>query len=313
MEILKENVFGSPKASDLASPSDSVKSKRLSETRYTPTRNEEPAFYLSICQDSLELPRPESKLVEFRQSRHGKEKSVIMPLFFHNKRGSSHQRNSSLKSSGKKDCDLGQLLLDLREKPKPKSSFKSGLKIKKHKTVSFCSHIEQLSPDSVANSVIFVGDKDAFEDSLEMNTHKSLGSTNAPMNSNEHYEAKCEKVPDTNTSTQQNIENIEEFHSDSTQNLIEFNQNNKFQFETDVRTSLNNREVEFNEYSTIAFCDKCCKEVVTAVSFEKTRGQSCGEMTEWILCWVFPDCMYKKKKLLHRCPNCGYDIARIDW
>jgi uncharacterized protein YuzB (UPF0349 family) len=313
MEILKENVFGSPKASELASPGDSGRSKRLSETRYTPTRNEEPAFYLSICQDSLELPRPESKLVEFKQTRHGEEKHIIMPLFFHNKRPTLHQRQSSLKPVFQKDCDIGQLLLDLREKPKPKSSLKSNPKVKKQKTVSFCSQIEQLSPDSVANSVVFLGEKEVLEDSLEITGQKSYVSTNVPMISNENYETKCEKVPDTNTSTQQNLENLEEFQSESSQHLIEFNQQHKFQFESDVRSSLHNREVEFNEYSNIAFCEVCNKEIVTAVSFEKARGQSCGEMTEWILCWVFPDCMYKKRKLLHKCPHCGFEIARIDW
>lgn len=314
MEISSQNVFSSPKAPSSIHSSDSSKSKKLSENRYTPTRNEEQGsrFVFSICQDSLEIPKPRSKLIEFKQLRDGEEKQVIMPLFFHGKKSHLHQRQSSLKPVIKNKRDIGELLLNLRAKPKPKSSLKSANKVKKHKTVSFCSQIEHLSPDSLVNSIVYVGDKQVLDDSLESCSHKS-NSTNLPLMSNEHFNNKSEKFPETTTSTQQNVEHLDELEEENSEKLIEFDKKPEFQFESEVRSSLNNREVEFNEYSNIAYCEKCVKEVVTAVEFQRMHGQSCGEVTEWILCWVFPDCMYKRKKLVHSCPNCGFEIARIDW
>ena len=328
MEISSQNVFSSPKGFGSEKSSDSGKSKKLSENRYTPTRNEEQGsrFVFSICQDSLEIPKPRSKLIEFRQLRDGEEKQVIMPLFFHSKGSMMHQRQSSLKPVAKKRRDIGEMLLNLRAKTKGefKSSLKSENKVKKHKTVSFCSQIEQLSPDSLMSSVVYVGDKQVLEDSLESCSRKS-NSTNLPMTSNEHSCNKTEKFPETTTSTQQNLEHLEELEEEeeeeeeegegeeNSENLSELGNKPEFHFESEVRSSLNNREVEFNEYSNIAYCEKCKKEVVTAVEFQRIRGQSCAEVTEWLLCWVFPDCMYKRKKLLHTCPNCNFEIARIDW
>lgn len=316
MESVSQNVFSSPKAVPSVQSSDSSKSKKLSENRYTPCSGKEngSGFVLSICQDSLEIPRPKSRLIEFKQFRDGEEKQVIMPLFFHNKKSPlhRHQRQSSLKPIIKHKRDISELLSNLRSKPKPKSSLKSSNKAKKHKTVSFCSQIEHLSPESLINSIIFVGEKQILEDSLENISHKS-NSTNLPLASNEQLDHKTDKFPETTTSTQQNLEHLEELEEEFSENLIEFSQQPKFQFEVDVRTSLNNKDVEFNEYSNVAYCEKCKKEVVTAVMFEKVKGESCGEITEWILCWVFPDCMYKRKKLVHKCPNCGFEIAKIDW
>ena len=45
--------------------------------------------------------------------------------------------------------------------------------------------------------------------------------------------------------------------------------------------------------------------------FQKVKGKSCSEVTEWVLCWVFPACMYKNKRIVHKCPNCGLEIANL--
>ena len=88
--------------------------------------------------------------------------------------------------------------------------------------------------------------------------------------------------------------------------------NHKFHFEEEVRNSLGSKELEFNEFSTIAFCSYCKKEIVTAVSYEKIKGESCGDITQWILCWALPACMYKNKRLVHKCSLCGEVLAQVD-
>lgn len=273
---------------------------------------------MDICQDSLELPRPLSKLIEYTEVREGEDKprQVFMPVFFRTTRSPSHQRQGSLNPvlNGKKS-NLSEILLSLREKPKPKSSLKNPEGSKKQKTVSFCSLLEMSSPEALTNSVIYLGEKtekEICEDSLEQDSNKSEFTTTANSLNNEHIENKPEKIPDTATSTQQNLE-LREESEEEPQSPISFEEAPRFPFEEEVRSSMGNREIEFNEFSTVAFCEKCDKEIVTAVSFEKVKGEGCGSMTEWILCWALPACMYRKKKLIHKCPNCGFDIAKFDW
>lgn len=311
METESSNVFKSPTSPDSIQGSSSSKVKvRLSEIRYTPTRNDQEGlskFILDICQDSLEIPRPKSRLIEFTQLRDGDEKprQIMMPLFFRAKSSPTHQRQGSLKPILKpKKSNITEILLNLREKPEPKSSLKKS-ETKKQKTVSFCSQIELSSPDTFQNSVVFIGDDEVFEDSLEKCIGKSGLATMANSILHEPW-CKIEKFPETTTSTLQNLEINDETD-------VAFEPSKKFLYEEEVRISLSNKEVEFNEFSTVAYCKNCEKEIVTAVSFEKVKGESCADVTEWILCWVFPACMYKNKKIVHKCPACACEIAIIDY
>ena len=156
------------------------------------------------------------------------------------------------------------------------------------------------SLESVVNSVIYVGNEGELEDSLEK-YEKSGVTTMANSDVHEQWEHKIEKVVETATSTQQNIELHDE-------NEIIFETAKEFHFEQEVRSSLANKEIEFNEFSTVAFCGKCEKEIVTIVSYEKIKGQGCVDISEWVLCWIFPACMYKNKKLVHKCPLCNGNI-----
>ena len=308
METGSPNVFRSPTSSDSLQGSGSSKVKiRLSEIRYTPVRTKDSGlatFMLDICQDSLEIPRPRSKLIEFTQIIDGEDtpRHIIMPLFFNSKQSPSHQRQASLKHINRsKPNTITDLLQNLREKPKPKSSLKHSDSGKKQKTVSFCSQLELSSPDTLANSVIYVGNPGELEDSLEK-IEKSVGATTANSDLHEHWKHVIEKAAETATSTLQNAELHDE-------NEIIFENPKEFHFEQEVRSSLANKEIEFNEFSTVAFCGKCEKEIVTAVSYEKIKGQGCVDVTEWILCWVFPACMYTNKKLVHKCPLCNSSIS----
>ena len=311
METESPNVFFSPNSSESAYGSASSKGKvRLSEIRYTPTRKDEEGqrtFMLDICQDSLEIPKPKSRLIEFTQIRDGEDKprQVIMPLFFHNKDVNKHQRQASLKPvNTEKESPISKILMNFREKPQPRSSLKKTENLKKPKTVSFCSQIDLSSPESVLDSVIFIGEEKR-EDSFQENSGKSGLATTANTIIQENWEKKSEKAPETTSSTQQNIE----IHDD---NEIIFELNKSFPYEEEVRTSIIKREEEFNEFSTIAYCKVCQREIVTAVSFEKVKGQGCVDVTQWILCWILPACMYKNKKLVHKCPFCADEIAKID-
>lgn len=309
METDSPNVFHSPNSSESLPQSSSSKGKiRLSEVRYTPSQSKDQGlstFVLDICQDSLEFPKAKSRLIEFSQMVDGEDKprQVMMPLFFHAKNSPSHQRHTSLKQINKAKQTISEILENIRDRPQPKSSLKTGESSKKSKTVSFCSQIELSSPDTLQNSVIHLPYDEILEDSLE-NIGKSTGATSA----NSIFPDKLDgKVPETTTSTQQNVE----FHDESEESHLILVASKEFPFEEEVRTSLALREEEFNEFSTVAYCKSCNKEIVTTVTYEKIKGQGCSEVTEWLLCWVFPACMYKNKRIVHKCPICHYPIVTL--
>lgn len=264
----------------------------LSIQRYTPSQRDEEkgTSLMELFQDSLEMPRIASRLLEFSEN-HGetRENLLVKPS----------QRKPSL-SIISKPSTISELLQNLREKPK--SSLKSKSKLKKQKTVSFCSQIELSSPDTLMDSVVFTGTKPIFEDSLEMLPEKSTLAT-------------------VNNSIFQDITNLPlERNSDSTSSTqqAEFIKNTLddkhiFKYEEEVQESFAMREMEFNEYSTVAYCNSCSKETVTEVVFEKYKGQGCSDITEWVICWVLPVCMTRKKVIIHNCAVCKNEIFRADY
>ena len=287
MEIQNLNFFYSEDSLDSEKFESSKKFKKCS-LRYTPTRPEEEksVSLMDLFQDSLEIPRPKSRLIKFSEIQRA------LP-----------QKSESLRSSNPKNLNgrtpITEMLLKLREKPKPKSSLKNSINIQKQKTVSFCSQIELSPPETVTDSVVFVGIKEIFEDSLEVEPDKSTLATSS--NSLICDITKSEK----SENSRQNLENdeYEQVHFDDKDSIL---------FE-EIRTSLTIKESEFNEYSTIAYCKTCLKETVTEVSFEKVKGDDCVDITEWIICWVLPACMYRKKLLIHRCPCCKDEIYKTEF
>ena len=285
----------------------SVKSSNsLSGLRYTPSRNQEEKSIslMDLFQDSLEISKPSSRLLEFNEK--GNNSSLINESFqkMNSNNIKTHQRKASL-SIGQKPATLTEMLLKLREKPKPKSSLKGNEKIKKQKTVSFCSQIELSSPDTLMDSVVFIGAKEIFEDSLELEPDKSTIATATNSLIQDTSNSRLERNSDTTASTLPNLD-IQEFNKA----IIEDRKN--FSYEEDVRASLGFRESEFNEFSTVAFCHNCQKETVTEVSFEKIKGEGCGDIAEWIACWILPVCMYRKKLLLHKCAVCKEEIFKTE-
>ncbi|OMJ69634.1 hypothetical protein SteCoe_32588 [Stentor coeruleus] len=307
------------------------RSSTNSVSRYTPIINKEEkgASLLEMFQDSLEITRPKSRLIDFTEAE-----SKAGPSFeFPRSSKAGHQRKSSLTIA--RPSSISEMLLKLREKPKQKSSLKHSKAIKKQKTVSFCSHIEMNSPDNLLESVVFLGTKNLLEDSLEgensaqvyqtvdtldiesptTDLTKTLIPENIkPQNSNisstttnEVSYFKIERISDTTQSTQQNLDLNDSCHAGVIENR------KKFIFEEDIRNSLPVREIEINEYSTVAYCNKCEKETVTEVGFEKIKGENCADITEWIICWMMPACMYRKKMLVHRCALCKDEIFKAEY
>lgn len=309
------------------------RSSTNSVCRYTPIINKEEkgVTLLELFQDSLEITRPKSRLIDFTDSESKPGPSFDFPG------GSNigHQRKSSLSIA--RPSSISEMLLKLREKPKQKSSLKHSKAIKKQKTVSFCSHIEMNSPDNLLESVIFLGTKNLLEDSLEgehsaqvyqtvdtldiespttdltktlvpeaVKVQNPVGSSIATTAHEVSY-SKIERISDTTQSTQQNLDLNDSCHAGVIENR------KKFIFEEDIRNSLPVREIEFNEYSTVAYCSKCEKETVTEVGFEKIKGENCADITEWIICWMMPACMYRKKMLVHRCALCKDEIFKAEY
>ena len=253
---------------------------------------------MELFQDSLELPRIASRLLEFPEKPEGSHK-----ILAENQSPTKiHQRKTSL-ADVSKPSTITELLQQFREQPKPKSSLKSSEKIKKQKTVSFCSQIELSSPDTVMDSVVFTGTKQIFEDSLEIEPDKSTLATATNSILQDTSNSRLERNSDSSSTAPQ----LGEAQRDL------FNARTQFQYEEEVRVSLGIRESEFNEYSTVAYCNRCEKEIVTEVSFEKVKGQGCLDITEWIVCWVLPVCMYPKKLLIHKCSLCKDEIFKAEF
>jgi hypothetical protein len=275
-------------------PMSSIKDKKsFSCTRYPPSKNDEEksTSLLELFQDSLEISGPKSRLIQFFDppgTNNSKEKA---------KKAAASTRAASLKKLASPG-GITEMLLNLREKPARKSSLKNSIKIKKQKTVSFCSEIELSSPKTIIDSVIFLGNNNILEDSLEIQYNKSLKS--------QLDDSKVYKNSDSTSSTQHNLDNTGPVQA-------EFHEKNKFLFEEDFRTSLRLREPEFSDFSIVAFCKPCAKETVTEVSFEKIKGESCSDITEWIMCWMMPACMYKKKFILHKCAVCKHEIFKSEY
>lgn len=294
MEIQSPNIL---KSFDSQGRNSFKSSSRSSVIRYTPNevKEERSVTLMELFQDSLEVPRTKSRLLNFNEKENLPipQKSVL-----------THSRKHSLNHYSKPNS-ISEMLSNLREKPKPKSSLKHNVAIKKHKTVSFCSHIELSSPDTVIDSVIFCN-KQILEDSLEVDQEKSILATTVNSTLQELPTVKYEKHPDTTMSTQQNVEITE-----STPEIEETRKT--FEYEEDIRRNLTARELEFNEFSTIAYCNSCNKETVTQVGFEKVRGTGCIDITEWLICWVMPACMYRKKVLVHSCSFCKSEIMKLEY
>lgn len=294
MEIQSPNIL---KSFDSQGRLSFKSSSRSSVIRYTPNevKEEQSITLMELFQDSLEVPRAKSRLLNFQEKENHPEPDKLLL---------SHTRKHSLNHYSK-PSSITEMLQNLREKPKPKSSLKHNEAIKKYKTVSFCSQIELSSPDTIIDSVVFCN-KQILEDSLEVGQEKSILATTVNSTLQDFILNKCEKFPDTTTSTLQNME-----ISESTPEIEETRKT--FEYEEDVQRNLTVRDLEFNEFSTIAYCSKCCKETVTQVGFEKVKGSGCIDITEWIICWIMPACMYRKKVLVHSCSFCNAEIMKLEY
>jgi hypothetical protein len=71
--------------------------------------------------------------------------------------------------------------------------------------------------------------------------------------------------------------------------------------------------VEFDEFPAIVYCERCRKEVVTSVRLEKPNSEKgiMGKM-QWKVCWWVPACLFSGSELVHRCPSCNFELARIE-
>ena len=82
----------------------------------------------------------------------------------------------------------------------------------------------------------------------------------------------------------------------------------QFNFEEEIRSSLS----DIDEYPTIAYCNNCSKEIVTAVFLEKVRVEKdFFNSLAWAFCKCLPACLFKDTNLVHRCSICNEEIARI--
>lgn len=313
-------------------PDQAFSDQRYSESFSTPHKRGSDSSNSEIfgfSRNSSEKSNPQSKLLRIKHMRPGdrRPREILLPIFYHQRHSYRHKQRASIKNEAKTlDDSLN-------------SSRKTIPKIPNRKRVSFgsdlgdpielegFSSLGRSSGQSLIDSIISVTrNKDVASnspklslDSLEMEVivpEKGKGSvatqaTNSvtdpvvfnhkPKNSEEEKAIITTQAG--TVSTMGNIENeeIPEF----------FYEREVFEYEKEAKSSgVFGAVADFNEFPTIAWCQKCNKEVVTVVKPELQAAKGFFKKIDAMLCccstfWL------KNQVLVHFCLGCNVEIARV--
>lgn len=351
---LRSSVSSEPSRMSSSPISSGQPKPQLSERKLSPTQDPnqipEEGFSSSIikdlCSDSLEMPRPHSKLLQFTQKKPGESRprQILLPVFFHSKTPPK-ERELSVPSGL---SNINSILENLRESSRPRSNIKNSKSTHK-KTVSFNEEENNekiiFDPDSVV-----LGEEEKKQqfsaDSLEVEESKGSGSmattatapnsiaeprinerlstvfTSSESFTNKRKLAECsvhiEKlIPEEEkrgvyTTTAATV-TTQGLHDNCEETPNFFTERELFEYEQEVKASgaLHSLVPEFGDFPTVAYCTECSKEVVTKVCLEKDSTRTSFSKLEFVFCCCLPTWLHKHKALVHRCSFCNAEIAQI--